>query len=80
MTYHQPRPFVVTAPAPAGVILAGVCVSQQRLILAAELVEVNAEYLTAQLDANADYKGITMAAAAYLIMRAQQAAQPNTRS
>lgn len=78
MTYHQPRPFAVTAPAPAGVILAGVCVSQQRLMLATELAEANAEYLTTQLEANADYKGLNLAGVAYLIVRAQQTAQRNT--
>ena len=77
MTYHQPRPFAVTAPAPAGVILAGVCVSQQRLMLANELAEANAEYLTAQLAANADYAGVDMATVAYLIVRAEQRAQRN---
>jgi hypothetical protein len=75
MTYHQPRPFTITAPAPAGVILAGLCVGQQRLMLATELAEANAEYLTAQLAANADYSGVDMATVAYLIVRAEQRAQ-----
>jgi hypothetical protein len=77
MTFYQPRPFAVTAPAPAGVILAGVCVGQQRLMLAAELAEANADYLTTQLAANTDYSGMDLPTVAYLIVRAHQTAQRN---
>lgn len=71
MSYFTPRPFAVTAPAPAGVILAASAFRAGLRMLAAELVETNAAYLRAQLNANPDHCGNSLVNVAIFVERAQ---------